>query len=269
MIRRLLFCLAIILLLAAQVSAQDCKALIESPAGLAVADASGRAMHTVVAGAKGPLVAAFAPGGRVIAYSPADAARKIVLVDLEGNVISQRQIEPSSVTSIARLGWAGPRRLWYEGHTGPYLGAFELWDLPRSLDLDARRVSLSDYGHSCAISPDGGSVACLGQISGSGERLIIIKRGAGSEDPDEVYPEIEGQWTFEALTWNGDNQHLTATVSSESDRWLLTLQRGPRGWTTEQQRISDVAALTEERAHPERLLVGTTAMPVLDWLCAK
>ena len=271
MTRQLLLCLVILLLAVPHASAADCRALAETAAGLSVVDATGRSIHTVVANAKGPLVAAFAPGGRVIAYSPADAATKIVLVDLEGNVISETSIEQPSVTSVARLGWAGPRRLWYEGHTGPTLGAMELWDLPRNLDLGARRVSLSAYGNTCAVSPDAGAVACLGQISGSGKRFIVVQRGAGRENPEEVYPILPAEtdaWDFDgALRWSDDNRSLTATVKTESDRWLLTLHRGSRGWQTEHRRIPHFETVKEQGARPERLLVGTSTVPVLDWIC--
>jgi hypothetical protein len=212
----------LVLLAVPQLWAQDCRALVETPAGLAIADATGRTIDTVVAGAKGPMVAAFAPSGRVIAYSPSHTAPKIVLVDLDGKVISEASIEQPSVTAIMRLGWAGPRRLWYEGHTGPHLGAMELWDLPRSLDLGERRVALSAYGHSCAISPDAAAVACLGEIPGSGERFVIVQQRAGSADPEEIYPDLPLEsWTFDGpLTWS--EGRIAVSVKTERDRWLLT-----------------------------------------------
>ncbi len=253
MTRQLLLLLSV-LALPWQAPAQDCKALVETVNGLFVADATGRILSTVASNVRGPFVAAFAPDGRLIAYSPAQPATEVVLADLKGRVVSETEIEQPAVTAVIRLGWAGPNRLWYEGHTGPHLGAFELWELPENFDLRSRKVALTAYGHACALSGDATAVACLGETSGSGKRFIVIKQGAGREDPnrggEEVYPDpprdADATSRFEGgLAWSQDGQHLAAVQVSDNARWLLILQREQGGWQTQRRPLADLSEPVE------------------------
>lgn len=235
------FALLLGLLASTAAVAQDhCLALVQVDGDLYSFDAAGRPVHRLTSDGVAKTTAVWSPDGQVIAYSLARPANTIALINREGRRLSEVAIEQWSVTAVERLGWAAPQLLWYEGHTGPRLGAFELWQLPPDFDLAARRTLLDAYGHACALAPNRRAVACLGEPPGGGaaRETLVIVREIGREQGGPVGgtgDEIalgEGEGFEGGLVWDATAQRIAVVQRRAEDRWLVVAERsrGSTGW---------------------------------------